>query len=76
MIMIMNQIPGPLYFVQGSKNQQHYLKGSNDGLLPFKQRMEASRVEANGDSTIFMQGNATCKSAKSVSRNIAALPWP
>lgn len=57
----MDKSPGLLHFVGDSKTQQQYLKVLNDGLLLFKQRMEA-----NSDSTIIMQGNVPCHAAKSV----------
>lgn len=53
-----------------SENQQQHLKILNDGLSPFKQRMEAKE-----DSIIFIQGNVPCHTVKSASRNIAAFLW-
>lgn len=68
--------PGPLYFVQGSMNQQQYKTVLEGVLLPYINELDPTK-----GPYVFMHDGAPCHRAKSIknylsSVNLRVLKWP
>lgn len=68
--------PGPLYFVNGTMNQNQYKKVIDECLTP-----HISTLDESEGPYVFMHDNAPCHRAKSVkehlrSVNLQLLDWP
>lgn len=73
---ITSEGPGPLYYCEGTMNQQQYKRVLEEVLLPY-----LHDLDPNEGPYVFMHDGAPCHTAKTVknlleSVDLPVLPWP